>query len=121
MGNTDVTSRGQVTMAEPTVDVSQPDPRVGRWLDQLGAIPMEEVQGQTFESIDVWPDGRRFIDCRFIRCTVHIRLGYFDVLVAPGTSPTAPPFGDSRIIVHGMAKMLADHGLLVIPPAPAVH
>jgi hypothetical protein len=60
-------------------DPLQPDPRFARVLQQVydPRFALVRIEGQTFRSQQVFLDGRRFVRCSFIGCTMTTYVGRF--------------------------------------------
>jgi hypothetical protein len=83
------------------VNVTLRDDRVARALMKLERVGLEPVLGETFTDHTVYVDGRNFMGCTFVRCTLVTETGHFGF-----TSKTS--WEESRFAVLGPAAAVVN-------------
>jgi hypothetical protein len=59
----------------PDIDPRQEDPRVRDLVTGAMNVKLDRIEGQTFEDVTIFADGRSFTRCTFERCRIVVSLG----------------------------------------------
>ena len=60
-------------------DVTKPDKRIQPIITEVEKIKLELIENNTFADQDIYLDGRDFLSCIFKNCTMHVKLGHFNI------------------------------------------
>ena len=61
------------------MNLDKPDGRIQDLLAEIEKMDLVPVFGQSFESADIYLDGREFVDCNFRNCRLFSHIGHWRI------------------------------------------